>query len=100
MPGNKFTVVSPFRQEIQNLIEDPLPKNSGESYFIQLADMISFVVNLYFKRNVNNPAQNWSKRVQSVLNYGDEILLMDQLKPRFNLKANSKNNYGLVYYPK
>jgi len=36
-----------YRKEIKTLIEDPLPKNSKESYFIQLADLMAFVVSLY-----------------------------------------------------
>jgi len=36
---------TPYRKEIKSMLEDPLPKSSDQSYFIQLADMISFIVN-------------------------------------------------------
>ena len=89
-----------YRKEIQNLIEDPLPKNSSESYFIQLADMLCFVISLYAKQNLCNEKIAWGKRIRGVLDYGDEITLMNLIKPKFNLKANGLNEYGIVCYPK
>ena len=88
-----------YRKEITHLIEDPLPKRSAESYFIQLADTCSFLVSLYAKQNACSNKIAWSKRVMKVLNYGDEIELMDIIRPKLNLKANRKNPYGIVVYP-
>lgn len=89
-----------YRKEIQKLIEDPLPKNSKDSYLIQLADMICFIVSLYAKQNLTNQKMNWNKRVLEVLNYGDEIKLLTIIKQKLNLKANKTNEFGFVYYPK
>lgn len=89
-----------YRQEIKKLIEDPLPKNSKDSYLIQLSDMICFVVSLYAKQNLCNQKMAWSKRVLEVLDYGDEIKLLNSIKTKLNLKANKSNEYGFVYYPK
>ncbi|WP_416209999.1 DUF3800 domain-containing protein [Anaerolinea sp.] len=36
-----------YRKEISTLIEDPLPKDSRESYFIQLVDLVSFIVYMH-----------------------------------------------------
>lgn len=91
---------SGYRKEIKNLIEDPLPKSSDQSYFIQLSDMLSFIISLYAKQNLCNPKIDWGNRIRAVLNYGDEILLMDLLKPQLNTKASRSNEYGIVYYPK
>ncbi len=90
---------NPYRKEITRLIEDPLPKSSSESYYIQIADLVSFLVSIFFKRNLCNPPQKWGNRIGDVLSPGDEILLLDILKQRFNLRA-SKGPYGIVYYPK
>lgn len=96
---SKFDFTS-YRKEIRNLIEDPLPKPSSESYFIQCADMISFLVSLYAKRHLCKPAMEWGNRIKTVLNYGDEIALMNIIKSKLNTKASGKNEYGIVYYPK
>lgn len=89
-----------YRKEIQKLIEDPLPKNSKDSYLIQVADMICFIVSLYAKQNLTAQKKNWNKRVLEVLTYGDEVKLLNIIKSKLNLKANSSNEFGFVYYPK
>ena len=88
-----------YRKEIKTLIEDPLPKNSKESYFIQFADLVAFVVSLYAKRNLCKEKMDWGKRLLNTIDYGDEIRLMEILKPCLNLKASRHNEYGVVYYP-
>lgn len=89
----------PYRKEIARLIEDPLPKPSSESYFIQIADMVAFLIGLFAKQNLCDPKQRWGNRVSEVLLYGEEIAMLEILKDRFNARA-SKNPYGIVYYPK
>lgn len=88
-----------YRREIANLIEDPLPKKSSESYFIQLADMLCFVISLYAKQNLCADKISWGKRITNVLNYGDEITMMEIIKSKLNLKASHKDKYGIVCYP-
>jgi hypothetical protein len=90
---------TPYRKEIERLIEDPLPKSSSESYFIQIADMISFLVGLFARQHLCDPQQPWGNRISGVLSIGDEVALLEILKERFNSRA-SKNPYGIVYYPK
>jgi hypothetical protein len=92
--------IKPYRREIQNMIEDVLPKKSSESYFIQIADMISFIVSLYVKQNKCDPKIAWGKRVKTVLSSSDEIALMEILKPKLNLKASGFDRFGVVCYPK
>lgn len=89
-----------YRKEIKNLIEDPLPKNSNQSYFIQLAYVVSFVVSLYVKQNLCFPKREWANRVKDVLMAGDEVILLRLIKERLNEKASKSNEFGIVYYPK
>lgn len=89
-----------YRKDIMCLIEDPLPKRSNDSYFIQLADMISFIVNMYAKEHICKPKIEWGKRLNSVFQLGDEIKLLNYLKPSLNLKASASNEFGIVNYPK
>jgi hypothetical protein len=86
-----------YLSNINKLIEDPLGKESHESYFIQLADLISYIVQLYLLRNIT-PQLTWGRRVLNVLNYGDEITLLNMISNRLNLQASSRA-YGIVLYP-
>jgi hypothetical protein len=91
---------TPYRKEIENLLEDPLPKKSDQSYFIQLADSISYIINLYALQNLCTMKGNWPGRILNVLDYGDDIKLLEIIKCVLNLDANKNNNFGVVYYPK
>jgi len=91
---------SSYRKEIECLIEDPMPKPSNESYFIQLADMISFIISLYAKQNTTCTKTKWGNRICNVLDYGNEIELMKILRPIMNGEASRDNEFGIVCYPK
>jgi len=88
----------PFRKEITSLIEDPLQKDSKESYFIQLADLVSFIIYIYsiYKLGINKISNRMPKNIdkQAIIN------LMEKLKGSLNLNATKSDLYGVVYYPK
>lgn len=83
---------------IKNMIEDILEKDSSESYFIQISDFVSYIVNLYYKYCFKK--YQLPKRIANWLTQKDIVNLMDILKHSFNLNASSTNDYGLVIYPK
>ena len=89
-----------YRKEIERLIEDPIEKDSKESFFIQLADAVACTTYLYSMRQLMDPPKDWPRRVKSVLTYGDEITAMETLKPVLNTKASSSNLFGVVKYPR
>jgi len=86
-----------YRKEIEGLIEDPLPKSSDESYFIQLADAISYIIFLYALKNYNN--SKWANRILNKLRFSDVIKLLDIITDKLNIKASKKDPYGVVHYP-
>lgn len=88
---------SNYRNEIKRLIEDPLPKNSGESYFIQIADFISYFINLYILKT--NNIDSWHNRLDW-LDIKDVVRVIDKIKPILNMEASKKGSYGIVIYPK
>ncbi|MDD3051638.1 MAG: DUF3800 domain-containing protein [Candidatus Cloacimonetes bacterium] len=87
-----------YNNPIKKLIEDPLPKNSSESYFIQISDMISYIVNLYYLKEYLN--EKWANRVYSILENGDEMKMLDLIHDILNLEASTGDKYGIVHYPK
>lgn len=89
----------PLRREIKSLIEDPLPKDSKQSYFIQIADLVSFVVNLYgcFSQQRSQVISSRTRRLVSQLQVTD---WMERLKPSFNILAASADPYGVVIHPR
>ena len=87
-----------YNSPIKNMVEDILEKDSKESYFIQICDFVSYVVNLYYKYVVKG--KKMPKRIEDWLTINDIIILMKILKNTFNLNASSSNEYGLVIYPK
>jgi hypothetical protein len=87
-----------YRKEIRLMIEDPLPKKSQESYFIQMCDFVAFLVYLYGIKKFSGG--NWSKRLSLILSENELIDFMNKIKPALNLKASNNNEYGIVCYPK
>jgi len=86
-----------YRREIKSLIEDPLPKESKESYFVQFADLISYVVYLYAA--FQPPGLPLHGRVPAFVTSGKVEDWLDRLKPSLNLLASSKDPYGVVFHP-
>ena len=87
-------------QPISYLLEDILEKESSESYFIQLADFISYFVHLYYESTVQK--KELPKRVQNVIDnhFAGSVLATLKNAGRLNLKASGRNLYGIVIYPK
>ncbi|MFQ5632875.1 MAG: DUF3800 domain-containing protein [bacterium] len=87
-----------YRKEIQALIEDPLPKSSAESYFIQLADIVAYIVYLY--AIVQLGVGKFHNRIPKQVDRNKIFSWMDMLIGSLNLEASSENEYGVVCYPK
>jgi hypothetical protein len=94
---SKYSPTS-YRDEIKMLIEDPLPKNSAQSFFVQHSDFVSFIAYLKLIKMIG--IGKWHNRL-SWLTEADVDQVLDELKPVLNLKANGGDNaHGFVIYPK
>lgn len=94
---SKYNYGQYIEESIKCLIEDPLPKQSSESYFIQLADLISYIVYLYSLKKFNQ--MGWAKRVRNKLSMKDVVNLLEKITGQLNLKASKQNPFGIVHYP-
>jgi hypothetical protein len=83
---------------VERMIEDPIPKSSEESFFIQAADFCSYISYLYVQRFIRK--EKIANRVSKVLTDEDIIGLMRIMKPRFNEKASRDNEFGIYIHPK
>ena len=89
-----------YNSPIKNMIEDIFEKESKDSYFIQIADVISYIVHLYYIGLVYD--DEFPNRIKDYINKDDVIRYLELLKEKgiLNLKASTSNKYGIVIYPK
>jgi hypothetical protein len=85
-----------YSKPITSLIEDPLPKNSKESYMIQAVDLVSYICYLYA---LDKYGIGYGKRLSAIINSQKVTDWMNMLKPSLNTKASSKDPYGVVFSP-
>lgn len=88
-------------RRIERVIEDILPKNSQESFFIQIADLIAFIVYVYSL--VKYDLAPISRQLPRTLTYEKLQEWLEIINPILNLEANKRasfrDKYGIVYYP-
>ena len=87
----------PYVRPIQGLVEDPLAKDSKQSYFIQLSDLASYVVYLYALHvsAVAAPA----KRLPAQVDRACVTDWMDRILPSLNTAAAAADPYGVKFHP-
>jgi hypothetical protein len=90
--------MKPYRREITTLIEDPIQKDSTESYFIQLADYVSFVVYLY--AHFESGVGSLHGRMPAAVDQAKVKDWMDRMRPSLNVKAAGDDDYGVKIYPR
>lgn len=87
-----------YRQEIGSIIEDPLQKDSRDSYFIQFSDLIATIV--YFYSLQTTGIRSIPNRLRNIINEQLIMSWMDRIRPSINLRASSHDQYGVVFQPR
>lgn len=88
---------TPYRREIRALIEDPLPKNSKESYFIQLCDLVAFVVYLHVLATTGSGT--FHARLPAHVTPALVDSWLERMKPSLNLAAAPEHPFGIKIHP-
>lgn len=81
--------------KLESMIEDCLFKDSKESYFLQIADLVAYLSYLWI-----TPKNEWAKSVQKVVNEAFLEECFSLLRPVLNTKSTRDNNKAIVIYPK
>jgi len=84
-----------YRREIRLLIEDPIGKNSKQSYFIQMSDIIVYIVYLHKIHELG--VGHFPNRLP--VNHSKIIEWLDLMENSLNLEASREDPYGIVCYP-
>lgn len=87
-----------YQYPIDTIVEDVISKDSRQSQFIQVADLVGYFISLHVKTIVE-PRIPWNSRMSKILKPGDEVEFLELGKGALNLRA-SPLPYGIVYYPK
>lgn len=87
----------PYRNDVFNMIEDPLPKDSRESYFIQLCDLTARLY--YLKLGLDTRSVEIPNRYPPAVDPAQIERWLEILKPVINLKASKTHPFGLVCIP-
>ena len=85
-------------RKITRLLEDPLPKDSGESYFLQACDCAAYIV--YMHKLLQLGVGNLAGRIPPLVNSARLDRWLRRLEPVLNLKASKTDRFGIVVYPK
>lgn len=86
-----------YRREIELMVEDPLPKRSSESFFIQVADLLALIVHLHLTRDI--PVGTLHGRLPAAADASCVIGWLTRLKPILNLQANPGHPFGIKIHP-
>lgn len=87
-----------YNAKITKLIEDPLPKSSDQSYFIQASDFIATVTFYYQLHKLGK--LSFPRRFPESVNSAKIEVWMNTLLPILNTHASYSDQFGVVCYPK
>lgn len=86
-----------YRKEIETLIEDPLPKDSDQSFFIQSCDLVSYLV--YLDRIRRTGSGSVPNRLPNAVDSTQVEDWLNRLLPSLNTQAATEDPWGVKEHP-
>jgi len=89
-----YNLINGKDNKLENMLEDALFKDSQDSYFLQIVDLVSYLSYLWITKD------DWTKNIKKIVNQEFLEECFTNLKPVLNQKATNQNTKAIVIYPK
>lgn len=96
---SRFDTQQKLSLPIRQMLEDPFEKESEESYFLQMADTLSFLIYMFCSRELLK--REFRNRIAYYIDHSSVLSMLEVIKPVCNHKVGPRPycDYGIKIYP-